>query len=69
MGAIAIVAGALEGLQLIQQASTTISQVSTAIQTAQNTGQPVDWTGILGAENTAETNLLAAIAAAKAAGK
>jgi hypothetical protein len=69
MGAIAIVEGALEGLQLIQQASTTISQVSGAIQTAQNTGQPVDWTGILGAENTAETNLLAAIAAAKAAGK
>jgi hypothetical protein len=68
MSALTIVDGVLEGLQLIQQASSTITQVSTAIQTAQNTGQPVDWTGILGTENTVEAALLSAIAAAKAAG-
>lgn len=69
MSAVAIVGGVLEGLQLLQSLSSTISSVSTAIQTAQSTGQPVDWTGILGAENTAEASVLAAIAAAKAAGK
>jgi hypothetical protein len=69
MAAIAIVSGALEGLQLIEQASATITAVTQAVQAAQASGQPVDWSGILGAESTAEANLLAAIAAAKAAGK
>lgn len=69
MSAALIVSGALEGLQLLDSLIQSASTVSTAIQTAQSTGQPVDWTGILGAESTAEANVLAAIAAAKAAGK
>jgi hypothetical protein len=69
MAAIAIVSGVLEGVQLIEQASATISAVTAAIQAAQASGQAVDWTGILGAENSAEASLLAAIATAKAAGK
>lgn len=64
-----IVDGVLEGLQLLNSLIQSASQVSAAIQTAQTSGQPVDWTGILGAEATAEANVLAAIATAKAAGK
>lgn len=69
MSTVAIVSGVLEGLQLLDQLLQAAGTVSSAIQTAQTTGQPVDWTSILGAEATAEANVLAAIAAAKAAGK
>lgn len=69
MSAVTIVSGVLEGLQLLDQLIQAASTVSTAIQTAQSSGQPVNWTTILGAEATAEANVLAAIAAAKALGK
>lgn len=69
MSAVTIVSGVLEGLQLLDSLIQSASQVSSAIQTAQTSGQPVDWTSILGAEATAEANVLAAIATAKAAGK
>lgn len=69
MSAAVIVSGVLEGLQLLDSLIQSASQVSAAIQTAQTSGQPVDWTGILGAEATAEASVLAAIATAKAAGK
>jgi hypothetical protein len=69
MSAAIIVSGVLEGLQLLDSLIQSASTVSTAIQAAQASGQPVDWTGILGAEATAESNVLAAIAAAKASGK
>ena len=48
-------------------------QISELIQTAQANGQteltPDQWSTIIGADNSAESALLAAIAAAKAAGK
>jgi hypothetical protein len=69
MSAIAIVAGVAEGLQLLQTLSQTVSAVSAAIQTAQSTGKPVDWSSIDTAEGTAELNLLTAISNARAAGK
>ncbi len=69
MSAVAIVSGVVEGLQLLDQLIQAASTVSTAVQAAQASGQPVNWTTILGAEATAEANVLAAIAAAKAAGK
>lgn len=64
MSAAVIVSGVLEGLQLLDSLIASASQVSSAIQAAQKTGQPLDWTGILGAEATAEASVLAAIAAA-----
>ena len=64
MSAAVIVDGVLEGLQLLDTLLASASQVSSAIKTAQSTGQPLDWTGILGAEATAEANVLAAIAQA-----
>lgn len=69
MSSVAVVSGVLEGLQLLDSLIQSAGTVSAAIQTAQTTGQPVDWTSILGAEATAEANVLASIAAAKAAGK
>lgn len=69
MSAAVIVTGVLEGLQLLDTLLASASQVSSAIQTAQSTGQPLDWTSILGAEASAEANVLAAIATAKASGK
>ena len=69
MSSVAIVSGLLEGLQLLDSLIQSASTVSAAIQTAQASGQPVDWTSILGAEASAEANVLAAIAAAKNAGK
>ena len=69
MSAVVIAEGVLEGMQLLSSLLQSASQVSNAITTAQSTGKPLDWTSILGEENTAETKLLAAIAAAKAAGK
>jgi hypothetical protein len=69
MSAVTIVTGVLEGLQLLDQLIQACGAVSTAIQTAQSSGQPLNWTTILGAEASAEAKVLAAIAAAKAAGK
>jgi hypothetical protein len=69
MSTVAIVSGVVEGLQLLDQLLQAASTVSTAVQTAQASGQPVDWTTILGAEASAEANVLAAISTAKAAGK
>jgi len=69
MAVLPIVAGVLEGLQLLQTLSQTISAVSAAVQTAQSTGKPVDWSTIDTAEGTAEANVLSAIAAAKTNGK
>jgi hypothetical protein len=68
MSAVAIVGGVLEGIQLLDSLIQSASTVSAAVKTAQTTGQPVDWTTILGDEGTAEASVLAAIAAAKAAG-
>ena len=67
-----IVSGVLEGLQLLDNLITAAAQVSSAVQNAQSTGQPLDLTAtgpILTAEATAENAVLAAIAAAQAAGK
>jgi hypothetical protein len=69
MSAVAIVGGVLEGLQLIETLAGMMQQASAAITAAQAAGTPVDFTGILGEEDTAEAAALAAIAAAKAAGK
>lgn len=69
MSATVIVSGLLEGLQLIANLSDALSAASKAVQVAQTTGQPVDFTGILGSIETHEASVLAAIAAAKAAGK
>jgi hypothetical protein len=69
MSAIAIVSGALEGLQLINALSVALQKASAAVVLAQTTGKPVDFTGILGDIDTDEAAVLAAIAAAKAAGK
>jgi hypothetical protein len=48
-------------------------QISTMIQAAQAAGQttltPAQWATIVGADNSAEAALMAAIASAKAAGK
>lgn len=68
MGAAVIVSGVLEGLQLLDSLLASASTVSTAIQAAQASGAPLDWTSILSGEANAETAVLAAIAAAKAAG-
>lgn len=68
MSAVAIVGGVVEGLQLLDSLIQAASTVSAAVQAAQTTGQPVDWSAILGAEATAEQAVLAAIATAKAAG-
>lgn len=64
-----VVAGVLEGLQLATQLSQAAAMVSQAVLQAQQTGQPVDWTKILGDADTAESDVLNAIDAAKAAGR
>lgn len=69
MSAVAIVSGVVEGLQLLDNLIAASSAVSSAVLAAQQSGQPVDWSTILGDEGTAEAAVLAAIAAAKAAGK
>lgn len=69
MSAAVIVSGVLEGLQLIDSLLTAASSASTAIQAAQASGKPVDFTGILGAIDTDEAAVLSAIAVAKASGK
>jgi phage tail sheath gpL-like len=69
MSAVAIVAGATEGIQLLSNLFAAGSQVSAAIQKAQASNTPLDLTTILSAEAQAEVAELAAIAAAQAAGK
>jgi hypothetical protein len=69
MGAVAIVEGVEAGLSLLTNLLSAASNVSSAIQQAQANNTPLDWTTILGAETNAEANVVAAIAAAKAAGK
>ena len=69
MSTVAIVNGVLEGLELANNLAQAAAQVSAAVLQAQQTGQPVDFTQILGAVDTAETRVLASIAAAKAAGR
>ena len=69
MSALTIVDGLLEGLQLVSALTEAAQKVSAAITAAQQANQPVDFTGILGDINTDEASVLAAIAAAKAAGK
>jgi hypothetical protein len=69
MSAVAVVSGVLEGIQLVEALANMLSQASAAISTAQTSGTPVDFTGILGQEATAEAAVVAAIAAAAAAGK
>jgi hypothetical protein len=68
MSAVVVVSGLLEGLQLVTNLLDAASAASKAIQTAQTTGQPVDFTGILGSIDSHEAAVLASIAAAKAAG-
>jgi hypothetical protein len=69
MSATVIVAGVLEGLNLLDNLIQSAGTVSAAIKTAQTTGAPMDWASILGAEASAEAQVLAAIAAAKAANR
>jgi hypothetical protein len=69
MSAVVIVDGVVEGLQLIQALALMMQQASAAITTAQATGQPVDFTSVLGQEGTAEAAVIVAITAAQAAGK
>lgn len=64
-----IVAGVAEGLQLLDNLVQAAGQVSNAIKTAQTTGQPLDLSAVLNAEASAENQVLAAIAAAKVAGR
>lgn len=68
MSAVAIVNGVLEGLTLANDLMQAAAQVSAAVLVAQQTGKPVDWSTIVGAEDTAESRVLNAIDAAKAAG-
>lgn len=69
MSAVAIVGGALEGLQLIESLAQMLQEASAAVAAAQAAGTPVDFSGILGEFETSEAAVLAAIASAKAAGK
>lgn len=69
MSTVAIVNGVLEGLQLASNLASAAAQVSAAIVEAQQTGQPVDFSKILGDVDTAEARVLAAIATAKGAGR
>ncbi len=69
MSAVTIVSGVVEGLQLVENLASMLAQASAAIVTAQSSGKPVDFTGILGDIDTDEAAVLASIAAAKAAGK
>jgi hypothetical protein len=69
MSAVAVVSGVLEGLQLVEALANMAAQASAAITAAQTSGQPVDFSTILGEEQTAEAAVLTAIAAAVAAGK
>jgi hypothetical protein len=61
--------GVMEGLQLLDNLVHAAGTVSTAVKTAQTTGQPLDLSTILTEEAQAENAVLAAIAAAKAQGK
>lgn len=69
MSTIAIVNGVLEGLELASHLAAAASQVSAAVLKAQQTGQPVDYTDILGNLDTAEARVLTSIAAAKESGR
>ena len=72
MSAAIVVSGLLEGLQLIENLASALSTVSGAVKAAQSSGTPLDLSAtgpILSAEATAENAVLAAIAAAQAAGK
>jgi hypothetical protein len=69
MSAAVIVSGVLEGLQLIDSLLSAAASASSAIQVAQASGKPVDFTGILGAIDTDEAAVLAAIATAKSVGR
>jgi hypothetical protein len=69
MSTVAVVNGVLEGLELANNLAQAAAAVSAAVLQAQKSGQPVDFTQILGAVDTAETRVLASIAAAKAAGR
>jgi len=69
MSALPVIVDIAEGLELLDNLISAASQVSSAVQAAQATGSPVDLTTVLGAEASAENNVLAAISAAKAAGR
>lgn len=69
MSAVMIVEGVSEGLVLLNNLVQAAYSVNAAIQTSQSTGTPLDLTTILSAEAQAELNVLAAITAAKAAGR
>lgn len=69
MSAAVIVSGVLEGLQLVTNLTQAAAQISAGIKTAQDTGQPFDLQAVLTEEAQAENQVLAAIAAAKAAGR
>lgn len=68
MSAAVVVSGVLEGLQLLDNLVQAASTVSSAINTAQSSGQPLDLNTILSQEAQAENAVLAAIAKAKAEG-
>lgn len=69
MSAAVIATGVVEGLQLLDNLIQAAGSVSAAVNKAQATGQPLDMSTILSEEAQAENAVLAAIAAAKAAGK
>jgi hypothetical protein len=68
MSAAVIVAGVAEGLQLLDNLISAAASVSSAITQAQSSGTPLDLSTVLSDEAQAENAVLAAIAAAKAAG-
>lgn len=69
MSTVAVVNGVLEGLELVANLANAAAQVSAAVVQAQQTGQPVDYTNILGDLDSAENRVLASIAKAKEAGR
>jgi hypothetical protein len=69
MSAVAIVEGVAEGLQLLDNLIQAASSVSSAVNAAQASGTPLDLSTVLTQEAQAENAVLAAIAAAQAAGK
>jgi len=69
MSAVVLVEGVAEALQMLDNLIQAASSTSAAINQAQSSGKPLDLSVILSEEAQAENAVLAAIAAAKAAGK
>ena len=61
MSAVVIVQGVLEGLELVETLIANAAQVSSAIRTAQASGQPVQLSSVIASVTAAENAALAAI--------